>query len=202
MKAKEVLIMFDISRVTLCHYVTSGKLKVTLLDNGYYDYDEESVYKLLKKDNRDNVLYGRVSTYKQKKDLDTQVNNLINYCKLNNINYTKIFKEISSGLDMDRKEFSKLLNDVLHYRIKNMYITNKDRLTRLSFKTLEAIFTKFGTSIIIINEEDKDTTDEVFEELISLIHIFSTKMYSKRRKKKLNIMKTDLTLFNNSEEII
>lgn len=199
MKAKEVLTMLNISRVTLCHYVSSGKLKVTLLDNGYYDYDEESVYKLMKKDTRINILYARVSTYKQKKDLDTQLDKLIYYCNNNKIIYTKTLKEISSGLDLDRKGFSTLLNDVIHYRIKNIYITNKDRLTRLSFKTLESIFTKFGTSIVIINEEDKDTTNEVFEELISLIHIFSTKMYSNRRKKKLNIMKTDLALFDSSE---
>lgn len=200
MKSKEVLKLLNISRVTLNTYVKTKKIKVTLLDNGYYDYDEESIYKLMKKDKRETVLYARVSTYKQKNDLENQVDHLINYCKKNKIEYQKIYKEISSGIDLDRKEVSNLINDVLHYKIKCIYITNKDRLTRLSFKTLENIFNRFGTSIIVINDdEDKDTNNEAFEELISLIHIFSTKMYSKRRKLKLKNMKSDLTLFNTLE---
>ena len=200
MKSKEVLKLLDISRVTLNTYVKTKKIKVTLLDNGYYDYDEDSVYKLMKKDNRDTVLYARVSTYKQKNDLETQMNHLMDYCKKNKIEYQQMYKEISSGIDLDRKEVSKLIDDVLHYKIKCIYITNKDRLTRLSFKTLENIFNRFGTNVVVINDdEDKDTNNEAFEELISLIHIFSTKMYSKRRKLKLKNMKSDLTLFNTLE---
>ena len=200
MKSKEVLKLLDISRVTLNTYVKTKKIKVTLLDNGYYDYDEDSVYKLMKKDNRETVLYARVSTYKQKNDLENQMNHLMDYCKKNKIEYQQMYKEISSGIDLDRKEVSKLIDDVLHYKIKCIYITNKDRLTRLSFKTLENIFNRFGTNVVVINDdEDKDTNNEAFEELISLIHIFSTKMYSKRRKLKLKNMKSDLTLFNTLE---
>jgi len=113
--------------------------------------------------------------------------------------YNNTYKEISSGLDLDRKEVSNLINDVIHYKIKTIFITNKDRLTRLSFRTLENIFNKFGTNIIVINDSDKDTDNEVFEELISLMHSFSTKMYSNRRKKKLTNMKNDLTLFKTLE---
>jgi predicted site-specific integrase-resolvase len=83
MKAREVLKILGISRVTLNKYVNNGSIKVTKLDNGYYDYDDESVYKFMKKDLRYNVLYARVSTYKQKNDLDNQVNSLIDYCKMN-----------------------------------------------------------------------------------------------------------------------
>jgi len=196
MKSKDVLNLLEISRVTLSHYVRSGKLIVTKLDNGYYDYDDDSVYKLMKKDNRNDVIYARVSTYKQKNDLDNQVKKLTDYCGENNIIYDKIYKEISSGLDLDRREVSELIDNVLHYKIKTIYITNKDRLTRMSFKTLENIFKRFGAEIVVINDEDKDTTNEVFEELISLIHVFSTKMYSNRRKQKLKNMKSDLILFN------
>lgn len=199
MKSKDVLKLLNISRVTLCSYVKFNKIKVTKLDNGYYDYDDDSVYKLMKKDIRATILYARVSTYKQKNDLDNQVNKLIFYCNENNIKYDNIYRDIDSGLDLDRNSISGLIDDVLHYKIKTIYITNKDRLTRLSFKTLINIFNRFGTNVITINDEDKDTDNEVFEELISLVHIFSTKMYSNRRKKKLVNMKSDLKLFNGTD---
>ena len=75
-------------------------------------------------------------------------------------------------------------------------ITHKDRLTRLSFKTIEFIFQKYQTKIIEINSNHTISNDhEVFEELISLMHYFSTTMYSNRRKNKINIYKNDIENF-------
>ncbi len=90
----------------------------------------------------------------------------------------KIFFETSSGINFDRNEFSLLLNNVLSYKVNSIYISNKDRL---SFKTLENIFLKFGTKIIVINDITNSDNDELLEELINLIHYFSTKMYSNRK---------------------
>jgi len=196
MKSKEVLQFLKISRPTLTKYVKNGTIKVTRLDNGYYDYDDSSVFKFSKKDLRYNYIYSRVSTYKQKNDLENQINLLKLYCSKNKICIDKVFSEISSGIDFDRKQFSLLLTDVMSYKVNNVYITNKDRLTRLSFKTLENIFNKFGTKIIIINETNKinkNESDEILEELISLIHIFSTKIYSERHSK-FKLIKNNLEL--------
>jgi predicted site-specific integrase-resolvase len=184
MKSVEVLKLLNITRVTLSSYVKSGKIKVTRKGNGYYNYDEESVYSFLNiekpKTERSNIIYCRVSTYKQKNDLANQITNIINYCNENNIKYNKIYNEIASGINFDRKEFSILVNDVINNKINNIYITNKDRISRLSFITLENMFKKFGTNIVVINDIDKHISyeDELFEELINIIHLYSTKMYS------------------------
>lgn len=45
MKAKEVLELLKISRPTLTKYVKEGKIRVTVMSNGFYDYNEEDVYK-------------------------------------------------------------------------------------------------------------------------------------------------------------
>jgi predicted site-specific integrase-resolvase len=196
MKAKEVMKLLNICRTTLYNYTKDNVIKTTKLSNGYYDYDEQSVLKFIKKDNRINVLYARVSTYKQKNDLSNQIEKLQTYCTNNNINIEYTYSEIASGIDLDRTELSKLLNDVFTHKIKNIYISNKDRLTRLSFKTLETLLKKFNTNIIVINDNHNQTNDnEIFEELISLMHIFSTTMYSNRRKNKINIYKQDIENF-------
>lgn len=185
MKSKEVLQFLNISRVTLTKYVKNGTIKTTLLDNGYYDYDEKSVFAFAKKDIRYNYIYARVSTYKQKNDLKTQIKLIQKYCDKNKIKIDNTFYEIASGINFDRKQFSILLNDVLSYKVNNIYISNKDRLTRLSFKTLESIFNKFGTKIIVINDclDNKTDNNELLEELINIIHLFSTKIYSDRKNK-------------------
>jgi len=193
MKANEVLKILKICRQTLTNYVKSGKIKVTKLGNGYYDYDDESVYAFLNVTlERKNIIYARVSTYKQKVDLSNQVSQLIDFCNKNKIKYDKVYQETASGIDFDRKEFSYIINDIINKKINNIYITHKDRLSRLSFLTLENMFKQFGTNIIVINEIDNDNSldDDLYEELINIIHMFSTKMYSKRRanniKKALN----------------
>ena len=184
MKAKQVLQMLDISRVTLHNYVKSGKIKVTLLPNGYYDYDEQSVLSLISIDTRKNIIYARVSTHKQSKDLIRQVQSIQDFCKKNKIKVDDTISDIASGIDLDRPNFSGLLNDVLHYKISTIYVSHRDRLSRLSFKTLESIFDKFGTTVVVINDiDDKEDDQEYYEDLISLMHYFSTKLYSHRRKK-------------------
>lgn len=196
MKAREVMKLLNICRTTLYHYTKDNIIKHTKLSNGYYDYDEHSVLQFIKKDNRSNVIYTRVSTYKQKNDLTNQINKLQTYCKDNNINIHHVYSEIASGIDLDRTELSKLLDDVFSYKIKNIYISNKDRLTRLSFKTLESLLNKFNTNIIVINNiHNQNNDNEIFEELIYLMHIFSTTLYSNRRKNKINIYKQDIENF-------
>jgi predicted site-specific integrase-resolvase len=180
--------------MTLSSYVKKGYIKVTTLPTGKYVYDSASVFKFLKNNKRKNVVYARVSTYKQKNDLTTQLDKLKSYCKTNNIHVDDEYSEISSGLDLERIEFSKLLVDVLDYKVANIYITYKDRLTRLSFTTIKQIFEKFGTSIITIGKGNRTETSEVLEELISLMHVFSTRMYSNRRTHTLTDIDDDLNI--------
>ena len=87
MKSKDVLNLLKVTRVTLMNYIKSGKIKATKMGNGLYDYDEKSVFAFLKKDIRSDVIYCRVSTYKQKNDLVRQVDSVIDFCKKNNVQY-------------------------------------------------------------------------------------------------------------------
>ena len=193
--------VLKICRGTLYNYLKEDKIKAIKLNNGYFDYDEKSVYNLLKIDNRQEIIYARVSTNKQKNDLINQINKIQIYCVNNKIKIDVVYSEIASGIDLDRTEFSKLLDDVFNYKIKSIYISNKDRLTRLSFNTLESIFKRFNTKVIIINQNNSNSNDnEIFEELISLMHIFSTSLYSNRIKNKINIYKSDIENFISDEK--
>jgi len=181
MKAKQVLQLLNVSRVTLCTYVKKEYIKVIKMPNGTYDYNEDSVYEFIgKKKDRVNVIYARVSTYKQKDDLKRQVNKLQCHCNQNNIDINKIYQEIASGINFERKEFTILLQQIFNHEIDTVYISNRDRLTRLSFITMKSIFEQFGTKISVLANE-LDYKEELMEELLNITHLFSTKMYSKRR---------------------
>lgn len=81
MTAQEVLRILQITRPTLTKYVKTGQIKVIIKGNGRYDYDADSVYKMLNKDiERKTYIYARVSTPKQKTDLDNQIQLLKTFC--------------------------------------------------------------------------------------------------------------------------
>jgi predicted site-specific integrase-resolvase len=194
MKAAKVLQILGVTRVTLMNYVKQKKIIVTKLHNGRYDYDDNSVWKLAGKRKRKNFIYARVSTNKQKNDLQTQIKYIQNYCKKNKIIIDKTYSEIASGIHFERKQFSDLLNEVFSGSVENIIISHKDRLTRMSFMTLSAMFEKFNTKIIVVSaKRHKSNDSDIFEELISMMHYFSTKMYSNRRKKKIIHIKDTLT---------
>lgn len=196
MKSSKVLKILNISRQTLVKYVKNGDIRVLMKENKQYDYNEEDVYrKAGLSENRVNVVYARVSTLKQKKDLENQVETLINYCNANGVKVDKVYKDIASGMNFDRKQFRSMLEDVLNYRISSIYITYKDRFSRISFDMFERLFLEYNCKIIVINEVESTTEEsekEIFADIISMLHCFSMKMYSRRRKKKMELIKEDL----------
>lgn len=195
MKAKEVLKILKVTRPTLTSYVQRGLIKTTQLTNGFYDYDEDSVLALAGiTAERGSAVYARVSTAKQKNDLQNQIDTVIRFANERGYKVSKVYSDIASGLSYDRGQFAELLNEVLEHKWKTVFVENKDRLTRVSFDMWKDLFAKFGCTLISINDEvsPKGEDDEIFADIISILHCFAMRMYSSRRKKKLEIMKEDL----------
>ena len=194
MKSAKVLKVLHVSRQTLVQYVKKKDIRVVKLPNGTYDYNDDDVYrKAGLAAERMNVVYSRVSTAKQKTDLDNQEKTLIDYCNKNGVKVSKSYKDIASGMNFDRKQFRQLLDEILNFKVSRLYITYKDRLSRISFDMFKRLFSEFGCEIIVINDtDDKANETEIFEEIISMLHFFAMRMYSPRRKKKLEIMEEDL----------
>ena len=189
MTAKEVLRVLQITRPTLTKYVKENKLKVTVKGNGRYDYDADSVYKMLNKDiERKTYLYARVSTQKQKKDLENQVQLLKNFCFQNGYIIHGIYQDIASGISFDkRKQFFDMLDEILSGRVKRVIITYKDRLSRVGFELFTHLFNRYGCEIIVMSEigSEKLDREEILEEIISLLHCYSMKLYSNRKAEKM-----------------
>lgn len=189
MKAKEVLSILKITRPTLTKYVKNGTIKVQVLPNGRYDYDEKSVYNFLNKNvERKTVLYCRVSTQKQKQDLKNQEDLLKQFCFSNGIKINNVYKDIASGIDFEkRNDFFIMLDEIIAGKIDTVVITYKDRLSRIGFNLFTYLFQKYNCKIIIVSEigSTKLDSEEIFEEIVSLLHCYSMKLYSNRRVKKL-----------------
>lgn len=189
MKSKEVLELLKITRPTLTKYVKEGLIKTTTLPNGRYDYDLESVYKLFNKGvERKTYIYARVSTPKQKNDLENQINLLKQFCFSNGYKISKIYSDIASGISFEkRKDFFLMLDDIISGKVERIIITYKDRLSRVGFELFYHLFKKYNCEIVIMSDvgSSKLDSEEIFEEIVSLLHCYSVKMYSKRKGQKI-----------------
>lgn len=187
------------------NYAKTGKIKATKLPSGHYDYDIDSVYELIGKRNkikRVNVLYCRVSTPKQKKDLENQKKTLEEFCAKNGLTISNIYEDIGSGINFDRKGLSELILKVINHEVSKVIITYKDRLSRLAFDLFKNLFEEFNCEIVVLNEIDdpKIMEKEIFKEIVDMIHCFSTRLSSSRRKEKLKLIEKQLKLDEEADE--
>ena len=191
--AKEAKNILKINATTLKSWKDKGILSYKKLSDKKILYDIDSVLNNSDiNDNRLNVIYARVSNTKQHNDLLNQIELVKSYCITNGIKISKVYQDIASGMNENRKDFNILINDVISGKIKNIYISFKDRLTRFGFDYFKNLFQKYNVNIIILDEleeSNKTFQDELTEDLISIIHHFSMKLYSNRRKKLKEIEK-------------
>lgn len=194
MKAKEVLKILQITRPTLTKYVKEGVIKTLSSHNGQYVYDDESVYAFIglkqKKTKRINVIYARTSN-PPKKYTEEQANRILNYCTNNGITIDKQILDVKSGMNFQRDGLSELIELIVKGNIELIVIENKDRLCRFGFELFEQFCKYYKTKILVVNDlSDKTYEQELTEDLISIIHYFSMKSYSHRRK--LNKLQKDI----------
>lgn len=204
MKVKDVLKLLKVTRPTLCRYVKEGKIRAVKINRTKLDYNEDDVFKLAGIENRaKGVIYARVSTDKQKSSLQNQIDTLLQYANSNGVQIDKVYKDVASGLNFDRGEFQSLLSDVIKYKVKTVFITNKDRFSRISFNMWKELFSYFNCEIVVLNdiEEINDFEEkEIFEDIISMLHCFAMRMYSKRRKNKLKLLEENLQIEQQIEQ--
>ena len=195
MKAKEVLQILRVTRPTLTKYVKDGLIKVTIKGNGQYDYDSDSVYKLLNKDiERKTYVYARLSTSKQKKDLENQVQILKTFCFQNGYVLNGVYLDIASGISFEKRtQFFELLDEVLAGKVKRVIITYKDRLSRVGFDLFSYLFAKHGCEIVVMSEVGSTETDseEVFDDVVQLLESYSLNLNKKSINKTIKELLED-----------
>ena len=177
--------------------------------NGYRYYSKEQVDKFveqfntIKNKNRINIGYCRVSTSKQKDDLLRQCENVEVYLKTLKMPY-KIIKDIGSGINYNKKGLLELLELICKNKVDTVYVLYKDRLVRFGFELIKYIAELHNTQIVILDSEDKTREQELVEDLMQIITVFSCRLHGRRATKTKQIMEQLVDLNsedgNNNEE--
>ena len=186
-KPKDFAELLGVSVKTLQRWDRNGILKANRspTDRRYYTYDQYLQFKGIQTENdiRDTVIYARVSTRNQKDDLQNQVEFLKQFCNAKGIIVNQCIEDFGSGLNYNRKKWNKLLDEVMENKIKIIVISNKDRFIRFGYDWFEKFCEKFNTKIIIVNNETLSPNEELVQDIISILHVFSCRLYGLRKYK-------------------
>ena len=152
----------------------------------YYTEDQylEYIGSFSKKDKKI-IAYVRVSNNNQKDDLQNQITFIRNYVNAKGEILDDVIQDIGSGLNYNRKHWNDLLfNQISKGEIGKIYITYKDRFVRFGFDWFERYCNHHDCEIVIINNPDTSPQQELIDDLISIIHVFSCRIYGLRKYKK------------------
>ena len=180
---KELLSTLKVSHNTVYAMVQRGELEVVKAGrHNMYNLDKFLRNQGIKKENQKiNICYCRVSSRKQEEDLSRQVEMMENLYP----DY-QIVQDVGSGLNMKRKGLMKIINLAIAGQIGNLVVAFKDRLARFGFELIEEIIVKYsdGKITVLNNKEEKTPLEEITEDILSIMNIYTAKINGLRKYKK------------------
>ena len=190
--AKTVTQILGVTAQTLRNWDKEGKLKPSYTkSNGYRYYSEEDVLSYTKerdrKKERKLVGYVRVTSKKQENDLKRQKENLEEYLKQTNQEY-EIISDIGSGINYNKPGLRKLIEKINKKEVDEIVVLYKDRLLRYGFELVEYFASLNNVKIRVLDKINKTEDEELVEDLVQIITVFSCKIQGKRKNKTKKIL--------------
>ena len=136
------------------------------------------------KPKRKTVVYTRVSSSAQKPELQNQVLAMEQFCLGKGLIIDEWISEVGGGLNFKRRKFLKLISSILSGEVETIVVAHKDRLCRFAYDFVEYLATKNDCSIIVVNQPSSSQKQELVEDLLSIVHCFSCRLYGQRNYKK------------------
>lgn len=180
--------MIGVSVKTLQRWDRDGILKAgrTPTNRRYYTQEQYNQFKGMEngQDIRQTIIYARVSTRNQKKDLQNQVSFLREFCNAKGMIVDQCMEDYGSGLNYNRKKWNELLDMVMAGKVRTIVIAYKDRFVRFGYSWFEQFCMRFGTEILVVKNEDLSPQEELAQDIISILHVFSCRLYGLRKYEK------------------
>jgi predicted site-specific integrase-resolvase len=159
---------------TLRSWAKTGKIDFVLAPSGQRLYDVLSIIK--RSSGKQKIVYARVSSKSQKDDLQSQ----IEFLKTRYPEH-RLITDIGSGLNFKRRGLLSLLDAVMSGQVEELVVCHRDRLARFGFDLIDAIASKNNCKIVVLDNARLSPEEELTRDLISIIHVFSCRLYGLRK---------------------
>lgn len=178
--------IIGVSAQTLRNWDNNGKLHPHhTTASGYRYYSEEQLNQVMNvkpNNKRITIGYCRVSSHKQKDDLERQIENVRIYLTAKGQPF-EIISDIGSGINYKKKGLQELMKRISQNQVDKVVVLYKDRLLRFGFELVEYIASLYNCEIEIIDHTEKSEQQELVEDLVQIVTVFSCKLQGKRANK-------------------
>lgn len=160
--------------------------KRTITNRRYYtDEDLAAALRLprVQKERR-TVAYCRVSSQAQKPDLANQRRVLEAFCTQRNLEVDEWMMEVGGGLNFKRKQFLSLVDAILEGQVERVILAHQDRLARFGYQLLVHLCETHHCELLVMNTEELSPEQELVQDLITITHCFSSRLYGLRNYRK------------------
>ena len=176
-----------VSTSTLRRWETEGILIPERTANGHRRYDLNQLLGI-KKELSFTIGYARVSSHDQKEDLARQVQVLELFSAQNGWQI-EIISDLGSGLNYSKKGLKRLISLITNNQVERLVLTHKDRLLRFGSELIFSLCEIFGTEVVIINRtEDASFEEDLANDVLEIITVFSARLYGSRSHKNRKLM--------------
>jgi predicted site-specific integrase-resolvase len=174
-------------------YVTQG---------GQRRYSEEQINAFLSskqnKSERKVIGYCRVSSAKQKGDLERQIERIKLYLTAQGRPF-EVIEDVGSGINYNKKGLQELIRLICRGEVEKVVVLYKDRLMRFGFDLFKSICEQYNTLIEIVDISQKTDQEELVEDLVQIVTVFSCKLQGQRAKKTKEMIKELVKNVQNNE---
>ena len=179
---KQLAKLFGVTPESLARWEKEGKIEAKKTPGGHrrYVYHEP----VAKQSTTDKLCYAyaRVSSPKQKGDLQRQVDVLQAACPTHHV-----VQDVGSGINFKRRGLLSILDSVFAGRVQEVVVAHRDRLSRFGFDLFKHIFGRFGVSIRVLSDSDvKEPVNELAQDLLSIVTVFTARYYGTRSYRKMS----------------
>ena len=198
--ASEASEYLHVAPVTLRRWEQAGVITPLRTNGGHRRYRPEDLDAVsrgttLKKSRKLTIGYCRVSTSGQKADLTRQTQVVTNYCEVNGYRF-RIITDIGSGLNYHRRGLSEMISMICYGDVERVVVNYRDRLMRFGYEMFEQLCHEHHVIIETINETDEISDEqELVNDVLSIITVFSAKLYGKRSHRNKQIVQENQKLF-------
>ena len=182
-KTIQTLRNWDKKNILKPSHVTQGGTR-------YYSQEQLNHFLGLKSEKQIKKIIGycRVSSNKQKDDLERQIENVKTYMYAKGYQF-EIITDIGSGINYNKKGLNQIIDMVTNSEVEKIVVLYKDRLVRFGYELIENLCNKFGTTIEIIDNTEKTEQQELVEDLVQIVTAFSCRLQGKRANKAKKMIK-------------
>jgi len=173
---------------TLQRWDREGTLQAKRTNTNRRYYTEEDVHQVLRielpPEEKISLVYCRVSSQAQKPDLRNQREVLETFTSARGISDVTYIEEVGGGMNFKRKKFRAIMSDVYAGKVGQLIVAHKDRLARFGFEHIKWCCEQHGCEVIVLNNETLSPEREMVEDLMTIVHCFSSRLYGLRNYKK------------------